>query len=317
MAIVVATVLIGVSAAAAPEQRPCDIYAAGGTPCVAAHSVTRALFKAFDGALYEVRNNHTGATKDIKVKVAGGTADTAAQDAFCGTAPCIVTRIYDQTELGNHLGIEHGAASLSPPRDFQDRGVDMADKAARISLGGQPVFAAVFNGQGHSHTYIGQGYSNRTARGTARGDEAETVYAVVSGRHYNSGCCLSVQRYPAPLGPPPPPSLLVPRRCDLLAVAHACSDYGNGENATKDGKQAGPMKDGTMLAVYFGTGYSPKGPGSGKGPWLGADMGEPCLHSDHATMSPTGVSDRCCWLQRMEFTKEEQQVTRTHSHPYR
>ena len=39
---------------------------------------------------------------------------------------------------------------------------------------------------------------------------------------------------------------------------------GNGENATKDGKQAGPMKDGTMLAVYFGTGYSPKGPGSGK-----------------------------------------------------
>jgi hypothetical protein len=82
--------------------------------------------------------------------------------------------------------------------------VDMADKAARISLGGQPVFAAVFNGQGHSHTYIGQGYSNRTARGTARGDEAETVYAVVSGRHYNSGCCLSVQRYPAPLGPPPP-----------------------------------------------------------------------------------------------------------------
>lgn len=31
----------GVSHAA--TQEPCDIYAAGGTPCVAAHSTTRAL----------------------------------------------------------------------------------------------------------------------------------------------------------------------------------------------------------------------------------------------------------------------------------
>ena len=30
---------------------PCDIYAAGGTPCVAAHSTTRALFAAYTGAL--------------------------------------------------------------------------------------------------------------------------------------------------------------------------------------------------------------------------------------------------------------------------
>ena len=29
----------------------CDIFAAGGTPCVAAHSLTRALFAAYDGPL--------------------------------------------------------------------------------------------------------------------------------------------------------------------------------------------------------------------------------------------------------------------------
>src|SRR5579864_7681573 len=41
----------------APPPRPpgpCDIYAAGGTPCVAAHSTTRALYAAYNGPLYQV-----------------------------------------------------------------------------------------------------------------------------------------------------------------------------------------------------------------------------------------------------------------------
>ena len=48
-------------------------------------------------------------------------------------------------------------------------------------------------------------------------------------------------------------------------------DYGNAENVTTAGN-AGPMKDGTMEAVYFGSGYAPHGKGSGSGPWIGADM---------------------------------------------
>jgi hypothetical protein len=35
---------------------PCDIYGAAGTPCVAAHSTTRALFGADNGSLYQVRH---------------------------------------------------------------------------------------------------------------------------------------------------------------------------------------------------------------------------------------------------------------------
>ena len=37
--------------------------------------------------------------------------------------------------------------------------------------------------------YVGQGYSNRTAKGTAVGDEPQTSYALFSGKHYNDGCC--------------------------------------------------------------------------------------------------------------------------------
>jgi non-reducing end alpha-L-arabinofuranosidase len=33
---------------------PCDIYSSGGTPCVAAHSTTRALYSAYSGSLYQV-----------------------------------------------------------------------------------------------------------------------------------------------------------------------------------------------------------------------------------------------------------------------
>ena len=36
-------------------QGPCDIYAAGGTPCVAAYSTVRALYVSYDGPLYQVQ----------------------------------------------------------------------------------------------------------------------------------------------------------------------------------------------------------------------------------------------------------------------
>src|SRR6266702_2061096 len=42
-------------AAVATPSLPCDIYAAGGTPCEAAYSSTRALFASYDGPLYQVQ----------------------------------------------------------------------------------------------------------------------------------------------------------------------------------------------------------------------------------------------------------------------
>ena len=232
------TTLLAASARAGPEG-PCDIFAKGTppTPCVAAHSMTRALFASYAGPLYSVKNA-AGAVKDIPTK--GGVADAAAQDAFCGTPnSCVVHAIYDQSPMKNHLGIEHGAPNLGPPRNRQDTGVNFTDPKSKTTLGGAPVYSAFFVGDNSkSHSYTGQGYSNRTAKGTAVGDEPQTTYAVFSGRHYNSGCCF---------------------------------DYGNAENVTAAGN-AGPMSDGTMEAVYFGSGYAPHGKGSGSGPWIGADM---------------------------------------------
>jgi non-reducing end alpha-L-arabinofuranosidase len=68
-------------------QGPCDIYAAGGTPCVAAHSTTRALYASYDGPLYQVQRLSDGRTTNIGVVAptvipfpdAGGYADAAAR----------------------------------------------------------------------------------------------------------------------------------------------------------------------------------------------------------------------------------------------
>ena len=113
--------MLVISLAIMSREGPCDIYAKGGTPCVAAHSMTRALYVAYSGPLYSVQNIQN-ATRDIYVQHAGGVADAASHNAFCGRSLCVVQRIYDQTPMQNHLGIEKGADDLVPPRNAQDRG---------------------------------------------------------------------------------------------------------------------------------------------------------------------------------------------------
>src|SRR3970040_764912 len=86
-------------------QGPCDIYAAAGDPCVAAHSTTRALYASYNGPLYQVLipsdSNHLniGGVQPVASPVpdAGGYANAAAQDAFCAHTYCWITTIYDQS----------------------------------------------------------------------------------------------------------------------------------------------------------------------------------------------------------------------------
>ena len=101
----------GSSSSASRPEGPCDIYAAAGDPCVAAHSTTRALYASYNGPLYQVMRQSDGKTLDIGVvqPVAspdpdpGGYADAAAQDRFCSNTYCWITSIYDQSPKHNNL----------------------------------------------------------------------------------------------------------------------------------------------------------------------------------------------------------------------
>src|SRR5690349_3199247 len=100
---------------------PCDIYASGGTPCVAAHSTTRALYSSFSGSLYQVKRGSDGATSNIAPLSAGGVANAASQDSFCSGTTCVITTIYDQSGRGNHLTqAPPGGAAKGPEANGYD-----------------------------------------------------------------------------------------------------------------------------------------------------------------------------------------------------
>jgi hypothetical protein len=158
------------------------------------------------------------------------------QDKFCEETDCIINRIYDQSPRGNHLDIAPGGWVPGP-----DAGVNAT--AEKLTLGGgHPVCAA--------YSQTGNGYRNDHTTGIATHDEAETMYMVTSGKHFNSGCCF---------------------------------DYGNAKTGNRG---QGP---GTMEAVYFGNAggrLSHHGPGAGPcimadmedGLWAGNMSGEPAVH---------------------------------------
>lgn len=156
---------------------PCDIYSSGGTPCVAAHSTTRALYSAFSGSLYQVKRGSDNATTNIAPLSAGGVANAAAQDSFCAGTTCLITIIYDQSGRGNHL-------TQAPPGGFN--GPESGGYDSLASAIGAPV---TLNGQKAYGVFIspGTGYRNNAASGTAKGDAAEGLYAVLDGSHYNGG----------------------------------------------------------------------------------------------------------------------------------
>nr|WP_198045676.1 alpha-L-arabinofuranosidase B [Kitasatospora mediocidica] len=175
-----AGVLVGTATASqAATQQPCDIYAAGGTPCVAAHSTTRALYAAYNGSLYQVRRASDNATADIGVLSAGGYANAAAQDSFCAGTSCVITVIYDQSGKGNNLTQALKGYWPGPAAGGNDNLANAT--AAPVTVAGHKAYGV--------YVAPGTGYRNNNTSGIATGDQPEGMYAVLDGTHYNGGCC--------------------------------------------------------------------------------------------------------------------------------
>lgn len=160
--------------AAGAAKGPCDIYAADGGPCVAAHSTARALYATFSGPLYQVKKMD-GTTKDIMPLAPGGLANAQDQDDFCGVDACTISIIYDQSGWGNHLTKAPAGMAKTTP------GNEANAKSIPIMLGAQKVYGV--------HIVPGVGYRNNNACGTATCDGAETEYMIVAGNFFNSACC--------------------------------------------------------------------------------------------------------------------------------
>ena len=177
-------------AAPVPWSRPdgpCDVYAGAGTPCVAAHSTTRALYASYNGPLYQLQRLSDQQVKDIGVVPptagpfpdAGGYADAAAQDAFCANTTCLITKIYDQSPMHNDL-TQPPRGGFSGPAMGGFNNLPIADMAP-VTLGGHKVYGVFIE--------PGMGLRNNDTRGIATDDQPEGMYWVIDGQHVNGGCC--------------------------------------------------------------------------------------------------------------------------------
>jgi hypothetical protein len=163
--------------ASAAGTGPCDIYAAGGTPCVAAHSTVRALFGSYGGNLYQVRRSSDNTTRDIGVLTAGGVANAAAQDSFCAGTSCVITVVFDQSGHGNDLWYQ---GSSVVPGSSQSRPANAT--AESLTVGGNKAYSLFIN---PNTGYWRDGHLTGVPTGAA----PEGMYMVTSGTHVNGGCC--------------------------------------------------------------------------------------------------------------------------------
>ena len=183
---VISIVGVGCNVVTPPRpEGPCDIYAAAGNPCVAAHSSTRALYASYNGPLYQVMRQSDGRTLDIGVVRSGkgdpgGYANAAAQDAFCANTYCWITTLYDQSGKGNHLRQSPRGGTGNPTTMGGFNSLPIADMAP-VTIMGHKAYGIFIE--------PGMGLRLNDPKGTAVDDQAEGQYWVVNGIHYNSGCC--------------------------------------------------------------------------------------------------------------------------------
>ena len=157
------------AAVLAATEGPCDILGKAGNPCVAAHSTTRALFAAYDGPLYNITRSSDGRSTNVGVLKPGGFADIATHEAFCFKLDCVISNVFDQSPMHNHLGQRHKLVNASQHR-------------ITVGPANTPVYGMWFD--------PGYGYHVDNTTGIATGNDPESIYAVMSGTHFNGRCCL-------------------------------------------------------------------------------------------------------------------------------
>lgn len=158
----------------------------------------------------------------------------------------------DQSPYGNHLGQRHKLVNASR-------------HIVTVGSADTPVYGMWFD--------PGFGMHVDKTRGVPTGNDPESMYAVMSGKHYNDKCCF---------------------------------DYGNSETDDRDDGA------GAMEAIYFGNAHWHGNSGGGPtGPWAGADleagMYVACIYPVHDRSSPPypNIVCMCIYIYTPEYYTPE------------
>jgi hypothetical protein len=123
------------------------------------------------------RTGTGGTTQDIGI-ITGGFADGPAQDTFCGTETCTVSKLYDQSGRANHLTVAPAGCytgTASEP-DYESNA-----KGRTLNISGHKVYALFMNPH--------DGYRNNTGTGMPTGTQAQGIYEVADGKRIGTACC--------------------------------------------------------------------------------------------------------------------------------
>jgi hypothetical protein len=220
---------------------PCDIYGDAGAACVAAYSTVRTLSSTYTGPLYQLRRGgpspNTGSggeTQDIGL-LANGFADVTAHEAFCGTATCTFSVLYDQSGQGNDLTVAKAGCyncNTNPPDSACTDDYESNAMRHSLTVGGNKVYAVYMDEhEGYRTGGVPYPQTSPPGNGMPTGSEPQGIYMIADGNR--NGCC-------------------------------CCWNFGNASTNNCYGPS------GQMNALFFGDGYW--GEGTGDGPWFLGDF---------------------------------------------
>ncbi len=177
----------GAGGSSSASTLPGDVAKAAGTPFVAAHAMTRALFASYDGPLFRALRVSDQQEKDIGVVAAGGLVDIASLNSFCAGTSCKVTTLYDQSGNGNDMWRADDPNTNQPGTN---KPCDLMDIDYWQMSDGTKMPIAVETGAMWKST--AQCLRNRDkTKNMPTGAKPQTEYAIFHAKYLNNNCCFN------------------------------------------------------------------------------------------------------------------------------
>ena len=170
-----------------PGTLPGDVAKAAGTPFVAAHAMTRTLFAAYTGPLFQALRVSDNQTKDIGIVASTGLADLATLNTFCSGTSCKVTTLYDQSGNGNDMWRADSSSANQPGTPTL---CDLMDIQYWQMSDGTKVPIAVSSGALWRDKTSCLRNRDKT-KNMPKGASPQTEYAIFHSQYLNANCCFN------------------------------------------------------------------------------------------------------------------------------
>jgi hypothetical protein len=181
------TTASGGASGSTPGGLPGDVAKAAGTPFVAAHAMTRALFASYTGPLFQALRTSDNQVKDIGIVASTGLVDLSTFNTFCSGTSCKVTTLYDQSGNGNDMWRADSSSANQPGTPTL---CDLMEIDFWQMSDGTKVPIAVSSGALWRDKTSCLRNRDKT-KNMPKGASPQTEYAIFHSQYLNANCCFN------------------------------------------------------------------------------------------------------------------------------